>query len=133
MGKVADLLEHKGEELWFVPPDASLVVAIQVMADQDIGAVAVIADGCLVGILSERDCVRRVMLAGIPPESVKVSEVMTPTVIFARPEFGLKSCLLIMTDNHIRHLPVIDHGKVIGLLTLGDVARALISNSPMTP
>lgn len=124
---VRDLLAKKGSEFWSVHPDTALQQTIELLAEQDIGAVVVLDEVCLVGILSERDCVRRAMLQGKSAVELKVREVMTPTVIFARPEFSLRACLAIMTENHIRHLPVLDDGRVVGLITLGDVVKEIIS------
>lgn len=123
---VRDLLAKKGSEFWSVHPDTALQQTIELLAEQDIGAVVVLDEVCLVGILSERDCVRRAMLQGKSAVELKVREVMTPTVIFARPEFSLRACLAIMTENHIRHLPVLDDGRVVGLITLGDVVKEII-------
>jgi CBS domain-containing protein len=127
MANVRDLLAKKGAEFWSVPPDASLQQAIELLAEKDIGAVAVLDGICLVGILSERDCVRRAMLPEKSAAELRAGEVMTPTVIFARPDFTLRACLAIMTENHIRHLPVLEDGKLTGMITLGDVVKEIIS------
>jgi CBS domain-containing protein len=126
MTNVRALLNTKGSELWQGREEAPLIEAIELMAAKDIGAVVVLDGECLVGILSERDCVRRAMLQGKDPHVMKVCEVMTPTVIFARPEFTLRACMAIMTENHIRHLPVLEEGVPIGLITLGDVVKEII-------
>lgn len=126
MANVRALLNNKGYALWQVGEETSLIDAIELMAEKDIGAVVVLEDECLVGILSERDCVRRAMLQGKNPHEMRVCEVMTPTVIFARPEFTLRACMAIMTENHIRHLPVLEEGVPIGLITLGDVVKEII-------
>lgn len=126
MANVRELLKNKGHDLWHVTEEARLIEAIELMAEKDIGVVVVLDGDCLVGILSERDCVRRAMLQGKSPEELQVCEVMTPTVIFARPEFTLRACMAIMTENHIRHLPVLEDGAPIGLITLGDVVKSII-------
>jgi CBS domain-containing protein len=128
MSTVRNLLEKKGTALWSVDPDVLILEAIELMAEKDIGAVVVLDGDDLVGILSERDCVRRVMLIGKRAKDLRVGSVMTPSVIYVRPEFSLQGCLAVMTDNHIRHLPVLDGKKPIGLITLGDVVKDIISN-----
>jgi CBS domain-containing protein len=98
------------------------------MAEKNIGAVLVMKAGRLVGILSERDCARRALLQDRPARQTSVVEIMTSPVIYCRPEFTLESCMAIMTENRVRHLPVLVDGKPVGMITLGDVVKEIISS-----
>ena len=103
------------------------------MADKNIGAVLVMDGSVLVGILSERDCARKVTLAGRSGEDVLVAEIMTPRVLCVRAEQGIEECMALMTEKHIRHLPVLGAGEaVIGVITVGDVGAAIIAQQEFT-
>lgn len=101
--------------------------ALQIMADKNVGALLVIDEGKLVGILSERDYARKVALKGRNAKDTYVREIMTERVSYIRPEETVEDCMAIMTDKHFRHLPVIDNGHILGLISIGDVVREVIS------
>jgi CBS domain-containing protein len=127
MKTVRDLLEQKGRKVWSVGPDSTVYDALRLMADKDIGAVLVVSGEELVGVLSERDYARQVVLKGKASRDTPVREIMTSRVIYIRPEQTLEDCMALMTDKHVRHLPVVVGGKIEGLLSIGDVVKAVIS------
>ena len=110
--------------MWSVTPAATVAECIALMCERDIGAVPVVEDGRLVGILSERDCVRRVLARGLDPASTRVADVMTRDVVVAWPLQQIEDCLETMNDNRIRHVPVVEKGAVIGMISLRDLAAA---------
>lgn len=126
MKTVANVLELKGLEVWSVSPTDSVYAALQLMAEKGIGAVAVMDGNSLVGILSERDYARKVILAERSSKETRVDEIMTSRVVVVSPEHTSEDCMALMTDKHIRHLPVVDGDRVIGLISIGDVVRATI-------
>lgn len=127
MTTVRALLQAKGVRVFTTTPEASIKSALRLMADKDIGALPVLQGKSLVGILSERDCARRVLLAGKPADTTTVTQAMTSTVIAARPEYTLEACMAIMTNKHIRHLPVLDGDQLVGIITIGDVVKEIIA------
>jgi CBS domain-containing protein len=129
MRTVRDMLAGKGRAVWSIRPDASVFDALQLMADKNIGAVLVVdAQGMLVGILSERDYARKVVLRGVTSKDTPVSAIMTEEVVCIPPDTGLEPCMALMTERHIRHLPVTEGDQPIGIVSIGDVGRALIEN-----
>jgi CBS domain-containing protein len=124
---VKRLLEKKGSAIWSVTPHAMVYEALSVMAEKNIGAVLVIDNGVLVGILSERDYARKIILKGKRSVDTLVWEIMTPDVIFVNPEQNLEECMALMTDKRIRHLPVFSGDQLVGLISIGDVVKELIS------
>jgi len=127
MKTVRDLLKQKGREVWSVTPDSTVYAALQLMADKNIGALLVIDGGRPVGIFSERDYARQVILKGKTSKDTPVRDVMTSRVVFVRPEQSIEECMALMTDKRFRHLPVLEEGQLAGLLSIGDVVKALIS------
>jgi CBS domain-containing protein len=127
MKTVQSLLEKKGSQIWSIGPDASVFEAISLMAEKGIGAVLVMEDGRLYGILSERDYARKVILAGKSSRQTPVRDIMTRSVLCARLEQTVEQCLALMTDKRIRHLPVADDGNVIGLVSIGDLVKEIIA------
>ncbi len=127
MKTVRDLLNSKGYAIWAVSPHHTVFEALQVMAEHNIGAVVVLEGEELLGILSERDYARKVILHGKTSRTTPVHEIMTPRVITVRPEQTIEECMALMTEHHIRHLPVMDKGKLIGVISIGDVVKAIIS------
>jgi CBS domain-containing protein len=127
MKTVRDLLEQKGRKVWSVGPDSTVYDALRLMAEKDIGAVLVVSGEELVGVLSERDYARQVVLKGKASRDTPVREIMTSRVIYIRPEQTLEDCMALMTDKHVRHLPVVVGGRIEGLLSIGDVVKAVIS------
>ena len=110
---VGSLLKHKGGQVWSVPPAASVYEAIEVMADKQVGALVVIAEGKLVGIISERDYARKVILQGRHSRETEVQEIMTSPVIYVTPEHSVEECMMTMTNHRIRHLPVVVDGHKV--------------------
>jgi CBS domain-containing protein len=124
---VGQLLGKGAREVFSVPPDVPVLVALQVLADKGVGAVLVLDGEQLVGVLSERDYARRGELAGRSARETPVRELMTPDVISVAPHHTVKQCMAVMTAKRVRHLPVLDQGRVIGLVSIGDLVRETIS------
>jgi CBS domain-containing protein len=127
MKTVRDLLKQKGRGVWSVAPDSTVYDALKLLAEKNIGAVLVIAAGRPVGIFSERDYARQVILKGKTSKDTPVRDVMTSKVVFVRPEQSIEECMALMTDKRFRHLPVLEEGQLVGILSIGDVVKALIS------
>ena len=125
---IGALLKEKGPAIYSIEPSATVHDAIAIMAEKDIAAVLVIANGSLVGIISAKDFGKRVVLQGHSANDVRVHEVMTSPVLTVNPNSTVVECIGIMTRCHIRHLPVLSNGDLLGVVTLGDLARALISD-----
>lgn len=121
---VARLVATKGGGVWSVTPAATVAECIALLCERDIGAAPVVEDGRLVGILSERDCVRRVVARGLDPASTRVADVMTRDVVVAWPLQQIEDCLETMNEHRIRHIPVVEKGAVIGMISLRDLAAA---------
>ena len=127
MTSVAHLLQAKGHAVWSIPPDASVYEAIKLMADKEVGALLVMEGQRLVGIVSERDYARKVILQGKSSRDTPVREIMTDKVFYVRPEQTVEDCMALMTAHRIRHLPVLDDDRVIGVVSIGDLVKAVIS------
>jgi CBS domain-containing protein len=123
---VRDVLARKGPGLWSVGPDSTVFEALQMLAARNIGAILVLEGTHLVGILSERDYARQVILKGKTSKETPVREIMTREVVSVRPEQTIDDCMAIMTDKRFRHLPVVVGGDVIGVLSIGDIVKALL-------
>lgn len=128
MTTVNDLLRDKNSEIWTIGPDATVLEALELMAEKNIGAVLVMDEGRLVGLLSERDYARKVALEGRASRDTPVSDVMTTRVAFVSPTKAVEECLALMTDKRFRHLPVMDNDKLIGLVSIGDLVKAIIAD-----
>lgn len=126
MQTVGQLLEKKSGELVHIGPDATVFQALQLMAEHDIGAVLVMDMGDVLGIFSERDYARRIVLQGRTSAGTKVRDIMTSKVVYVSPEQSVAECMALMTEKHFRHLPVMESGKVVGMLSIGDLVRATI-------
>jgi CBS domain-containing protein len=127
MTSVAHLLHAKGHAVWSIPPDASVYEAIKLMADKGVGALLVMEGQRLVGIVSERDYARKVILQGKSSRDTPVREIMTDKVFYVRPEQTVEECMAVMTAHRIRHLPVLDDDQVRGVVSIGDLVKALLS------
>ena len=126
MSTVDKLLAKKNQEIWSVSPDDTVFDAVKLMNEKGIGALAVILDDSLIGIISERDCARKIILEELSPKATKIKEIMIRRIFHTEPEQKVDECMLVMTKNHIRHLPVLNHGKIVGMISLGDVVENII-------
>jgi CBS domain-containing protein len=127
-----DILKDKGRAVWSVKPTDSVLQALGVMAEHDIGAVLVMDGDKLVGVLSERDYARKVVLAGRSSKDSPVKDVMTVHVVCVAPERTIDECMALMTSKRLRHLPVLDHKRVVGIVSIGDLVKATIDDQQFT-
>ena len=127
MKTISQFLDHSQRAIYSVSPDDTIRQALEVMALHNIGALLVLKEQKLVGIFSERDYARKVVLKGKSSNDAKVSEVMTSKVISINTRQSIDQCMQIMTDNHIRHLPIVNDSQVMGLISIGDVVREMIA------
>lgn len=131
MIKIDQLLDNKGRDIWSVPPEATVLDAIKMMAEKGAGALMVMEKGKLRGIFSERDYARRVLLQG-RSEDTPVSEVMTSKVAYARPDQSVRQCLALMTEKRFRHLPVMNGDTLLGVISIGDLVKSVIEEQQHT-
>jgi CBS domain-containing protein len=129
---VGQVLRAKGYGFHSISPDATAYSALELMADKDIGALMVMENDKLVGVFSERDYARKVILKGKASKSTTVREIMTSSLISIKPSTTLRDCMVLMVKNHIRHLPVMDNGVLLGVLSNRDVVGAIISDQEST-
>lgn len=129
---VGALLQQKPVEIWSIEPGASVYRAIEMMADKKIGALLVIENGVLKGIVSERDYARKVILKGHSSKDTTVAEIMTSPVIFVSRNHTVGDCMRIITKNRIRHLPVLKEGEVVGIISIGDLVNWVITEQEHT-
>jgi len=122
------LLQKKGRDVWSVSPDDSVFDALRLMADKGIGAVLVMEDGRVVGILSERDYARKVALEGRTSRDTPVRAIMTSRVVYARADQTIEEAMAIMTEKRVRHLPVLANGELVGIVSIGDLVKEIISD-----
>ncbi|MGH8274849.1 MAG: CBS domain-containing protein [Gammaproteobacteria bacterium] len=128
MKTVEQLLEEKGREVWTIGPKASVFEALELMADKNIGALLVTDADEPIGVLSERDYARKVILKGRSSKELKVSEIMSTQLVTARPEQTVEECMAIMTEKRRRHLPVLAGDRVAGMISIGDLVKAIIEH-----
>src|SRR5580658_8779895 len=124
---VRQLLDRKGRALFSVEPDTPVLEAIRAMATHQVGALLVMSQGALRGIVSERDYARKVILLGRASADTPVRDIMSSPVVTVQPDTTVQACMQLMTDRHVRHLPVTDGGKVIGMVSIGDLVKAVIA------
>ena len=127
MKLVKELLKNKSSEVWNVTPDTHVFDALKIMADKNIGAMPVLESEKIVGMFSERDYARKVILKGKASKDTLIKEIMSQTVHHVSPEQSIDECMALMTDKRIRHLPVLEGGEMVGLISIGDVVKAIIS------
>jgi CBS domain-containing protein len=132
MHTAKDILISKGSQVWSVRPEDSVLHALGVMAEHDIGAVLVIDGERLAGVFSERDYARKVVLAGRSSRESQVAEVMTSHVVCVPPHRSIAECMALVTEKRLRHLPVVDHKKVVGVVSIGDLVKATIEDQEFT-
>jgi CBS domain-containing protein len=125
--EIRSLLKVKGDSVWSVNPWESVYEAIAAMSERQVGALPVMEGGRLVGIISERDYARRVILKGRSSKETQVAEIMTTPVVSVIPEATVEGCMRIMTVNRVRHLPVVEDGRVVGIVSIGDLVNWIIS------
>jgi len=129
---VRSILDRKGRALYALPPEASVYDAIALMAEKGIGALLVVEEGRIAGVVSERDYARKVILKGKHSKETRLEEVMTSEVITVTPDHTVDECMRIMTDCRIRHLPVLDAGRLAGIISIGDLVRTIIAAQEAT-
>jgi CBS domain-containing protein len=127
MTTVRQLLEGKGSEVASIAPDKSVYEAMQLMAAKNIGALLVLEDGKLAGIVTERDYSRKAYLQDRRAKDIRVSEIMTPQVAYVSPEYTVEDCMALVTEMRVRHLPVLENNNVVGLVSIGDLVKDSIS------
>ncbi|HVN04165.1 MAG TPA: CBS domain-containing protein [Bryobacteraceae bacterium] len=127
MDTVGSMLRHKGSDIFWLSPEATVYEAVAMMADKGVGALLVIAAGKLAGIVSERDYARKVILKGKHSHEIQVKEIMTSPVFTVTPEHSVEDCMRIITAHRIRHLPVMKGDALKGMISIGDVVRSIIS------
>lgn len=132
MTTVNNLLSIKGSELWSIAPDASVFEALELMADKNISGLPVLQNGRLVGIFTERDYARKVVLKGRLSRDTELSDLMTKNVLYVETKNTVEECMRLMTAKKIRHLPVLDDGQMIGIVTIGDLVKQIISEQETT-
>jgi CBS domain-containing protein len=132
MTTVRSVLQAKENNIWSIAPDAFVFDALKIMADKNIGALLVMQKEKVVGIFSERDYARKIALKGESSHTTAVKDVMTSGVLSVTPEQSIDECMTLMTNKHIRHLPVQENGHLIGLVSIGDVVKAIISEHEYT-
>jgi len=126
MKTIRQILKVKGRKVWTISPAARVFDALQVMAEKDVGALLVVNGKTLVGVFSERDYARKVILQGKSSKNIRVSEIMSSPPIFIEPENTVEQGLALMSAKHVRHLPVMENNRLIGIVTIGDLVRSLI-------
>jgi len=127
MTLINDVLKTKGHDIWSIRSDASVFDALKLMADKEIGALLVIDDANLVGVISERDYARKVVLKGRSAENTQVKEIMSPNVVSIQTGQDVNACMTLMTDKRIRHLPVMDGSAILGVVSIGDLVKSIIN------
>lgn len=132
MKNVAELMKAKPARVVAVRPDQTVLEAIKVLAIEDVGAAVVMSGNRLVGILSERDYTRKVVLEGRASSSTRVEEIMTPNVVCVSPRTKARDCMALMTEKMIRHLPVLDEGRVVGMVSIRDIVGDIIADQDFT-
>jgi CBS domain-containing protein len=127
MGKVRNILENKGRAVFSVEPTVMVLEAIELMCEKNIGGLLIVKDGKLSGIFTERDYARKLILKGKSSKDTPIGELMTPNPFTVTPDSSIDECMQMMTLKHIRHLPVMENGQLVGMISIGDVVRHVIN------
>src|SRR5919112_1260224 len=127
MGTVRHILEKKGNTVYSIHPDSSVYDALELLEDKNLGSLVVVENGKLIGIFTERDYARKVILKGRSSQETTVRDIMTDRPIFVNPDTSIDVCMQIMTEKYIRHLPVLRDGELVGLISIGDLVRNIMS------
>jgi CBS domain-containing protein len=131
-GTISEILNHKGTQVWSISPEATVFDAIQLMADKNIGALLVTEGEKLVGILTERDYTRKVALKGKVSKQTAVKEILSGQVVHVTPDHTVEECMRLMTDHRVRHLPVLEGARILGIVSIGDLVNWIISAQTTT-
>jgi CBS domain-containing protein len=127
MRLVCEILQSKGHDVWFVRPEAFVFDAVKMMSERSVGALLVMEGEKMVGIITERDYARKVVLAGKSSKQTQVKDIMTQRVLWVAPERTIEECMALMTDKKVRYLPVIENTQVVGIVSIGDLVKAIIA------
>lgn len=127
MTLVSQILHAKGSQTWTVSPKTTVYDAVNMMAEHDIGSLVVVENGDVIGMFSERDYARKIILHGKSSKETPVEEIMTHEVLCVSPDQSVEKCMALMTDKRIRHIPILDKGQLVGVISIGDVVKAIIS------
>jgi CBS domain-containing protein len=128
MRSVKDILQEKGTQVYAISPDAKVYEALQLMADKNVGALMVMEGDRAVGLISERDYARKIVLKGKFSKDVPVHEIMTADIVRIGPDRDIENCMELMTDKRVRHLPVFENDRLIGIISIGDIVKAIIEH-----
>ena len=131
MKTISQLIQGQDNPVWSVEPNDSVLDAVKLLVDKNIGALLVIEQDKLMGVVSERDCARKTLLSGNSASDTTVESIMTPRVVYAKPEHTINECMALMTEKHIRHLPIMDGDKVVCMISLGDLVKTVIAEQQM--
>jgi CBS domain-containing protein len=132
MKTVREIIATKGGDIWTIPPDTTVFDALKTMADKNVGALLVLDGDAITGILSERDYARKVILHGKSSKELQVSEIMSSKVYFVSPTDNVDDCMALFTNKRVRHLPVLDNEQLVGIISIGDVVKAVIADQEFT-
>jgi CBS domain-containing protein len=127
MRLVCEILQSKGHDVWFVRPEAFVFDAVKMMSERSVGALLVMEGEKMVGIITERDYARKVVLAGKSSKQTQVKDIMTQRVLWVAPERTIEECMALMTDKKVRHLPVVENTQLVGIVSIGDLVKAIIA------
>jgi len=130
--RVMDLLNQKNSEVWFIDPEKTVYSALEMMEKTNVGALLVMRDNRLVGIISERDYTRKVILLGRYSKDVLIREIMTTDILYVKPDSKVNDCMVLMTEQRVRHLPVMDGDTVVGVVSIGDVVKNIMEEQEHT-
>lgn len=132
MYKVKDILDEKGYEIFAIDPEATVYEALKKMAGQNIGALMVMKDDKIIGVFSERDYARKIILKGKSSRDAKVGDLLSERIYYVKPATTTTECMQIMTDQRVRHLPVLEGGKLVGIVSIGDIVNKIIQGQHHT-